>query len=224
MKRAIAALASAAALAVSPAGAPEGWQPLKINDKKTPTTYRLLDEGGKPVVHARAEASASGLARKPDFNLGERPIARWSWKVSGLVAGADNSKGRSEDSPVRIVFAFEGDKSKLPGKDQAVLKLAKKLSGQDLPYATLMYIWSNAAPVDALIANPHTRRIQMIVASSGPAGIGAWQQLSRDVVADYRRAFNEEPGKLLGYGLLSDTDNTGETVEAWYGEIEFRPK
>jgi len=221
MKRAIAALASAAALAAFPASAPEGWLPLKINDKKKPTTYRLLDEGGRPVVHARAEASASGAYRKADFNLGERPVARWSWKVSRLVATADNSKARREDSPVRIVFAFEGDKAKLPQKDQTVLKLARKLSGQDLPYATLMYIWSNAAPVDTLIANPHTRRIQMVVATSGEAGVGAWQQLSRDVAADFRRAFGEEPGRLLAYGLLSDTDNTGETVEAWYGDIAF---
>jgi len=222
--RAVAAFASAVALAASPAGAPEGWLALKINDKKTPTIYRVVDEGGKPVVHARARASASGLYRRPDFSLGERPIARWSWKVSRLVAAADNSKARREDSPVRIVLAFEGDKAKLPAKDQAVLKLARKLSGQDLPYATLMYIWSNASPVDTVIANPHTRRIQMIVASSGAGGVGAWQQISRDVVADFRRAFNEEPGRLLGYGLLSDTDNTGETVEAWYGDIEFVPE
>jgi hypothetical protein len=221
MKRAVAAFACAVALAASPADAPEGWLPLKINAKKAPTIYRLVDEGGKPVVHARAQASASGLYRKPDFSLAERPTARWSWKVDGLIAGADNSKARREDSPVRIVFAFEGDKSKLPAKDQAVLKLARKLSGQDLPYATLMYIWSNAAPVDTIIANPHTRRIQMVVASSGADGVGAWQQLSRNVVADFRRAFNEEPGRLLGFGLLSDTDNTGETVEAWYGEIRF---
>ena len=224
MKHAIAAFACAVALDASPAGAPEGWLPLKINEKKTPTAYRWVDEEGKPVVHARAEASASGLYRKPDFSLRERPFARWSWKVSRLIAGADNTKGRREDSPVRIVLAFEGDKSKLPGKDQTVLKLARKLSGQDLPYATLMYIWSNTAPVDSVIANPHTRRIQMIVASSGAGGVGAWQQISRDVVADFRRAFNEEPGRLLGYGLLSDTDNTGETVEAWYGDIEFVPE
>jgi hypothetical protein len=64
----------------------------------------------------------------------------------------------------------------------------------------------------------------MIVASSGAAGVGSWQELSRDVADDYRRAFGEEPGRMFAYGLLSDTDNTGETVEAWYGEIEFRKR
>jgi DUF3047 family protein len=221
VKRALAAIAWAVALAAVAAGMPEGWQRLKINDKKKPTVYEAQTEGGRPIVHARAQASASGLYRKAGFELAERPAMRWSWKVGGLIPGADNSNARREDSPVRIVLAFEGDREKLPAADRAVLRLARKLSGQDLPYATLMYIWSDKAPVDTVIANPHTRRIQMIVASSGSAGVGAWQEISRDVVADFRRAFKEDPGRLLAYGILSDTDNTGETIEAWYGEITF---
>ena len=223
MKRVIAAAASAAALCALAADAPEGWQVLRINDKKKPTAYSAVTEGGRAAIHARAEGSASGLYKPAGFTLAERPDAKWSWKVARLVGKADNSKGSREDSPVRIVFAFEGDKAKLPKKDQAVMALAQKLSGQNLPYATLMYIWSNHAPVGTVIANPHSRRIQMVVASSGAAGVGSWQELSRDVAEDYRRAFKEEPGRLLAYGVMSDTDNTGESVDAWYGEITFSP-
>ena len=221
LKRALLLACSCLALAAHAADAPEGWQAFKINDKKKLTSYRVVQEGGKPVLRARAESSASGLYRKAEFALAERPIASWSWKVSRLIGGADVSKGRKEDSPARLVLVFDGDKDKLPRSDQTVLYLAHKLSGQDLPYATLMYVWSNDAPVGKVIQNPHTRRIQMVVASSGAAGVGAWQKLSRDVLADFRRAFKEEPGRLLAYGVMSDTDNTGETIEAWYGEIEF---
>ena len=203
------------------AALPEGWQPFKINDRKKATTYRLVTEEGTPVLHARAEASASGWYRAAAFAIADRPVMRWRWKVSGLVPGADNRVAAREDSPARIVLAFEGDKEKLPRADRAVLRLARRLSGQDLPYATLIYVWANEAPVGTVIANPHTRRIQMVVASSGAAGVGAWQTLSRNVASDFQRAFNEQPGRLLAYGVMSDTDNTGETVEAWYGEIEF---
>ncbi|HEX6692779.1 MAG TPA: DUF3047 domain-containing protein [Burkholderiales bacterium] len=219
---AAALLASYGLLAVA-ADLPEGWEALKINDKKKPTAYRWMVEGGAKVLHARAEASASGLQRRAAFSLADRPIISWSWKVSRLVAGADNSRTGREDAPARIVLAFDGDVSKLPRVDQAVMYVSRRMSGQDLPYATLMYIWSNKVAVGSVIENPNSRRIQMVVASSGPAGVGAWQTLSRDVVADYRRAFKEEPGRLLAYGVMSDTDNTGETVEAWYGEISFHP-
>jgi hypothetical protein len=174
------------------------------------------------VLHARAEASASGLYRVATFGILERPIVGWSWKVSRLIASADNRKSSREDSPARIVLWFDGERDKLPGSERLALYLAGRLAGQEAPYATLMYIWSNDAPVGTVIENPYTRRVQMVVASSGAAGVGAWQSLSRDVVADFRRAFKEEPGRLLSYGVLSDTDNTGETVDAWYGPIEFR--
>ena len=86
-----------------------------------------------------------------------------------------------------------------------------------------MYVWSNKAPVGTVIPNPHTGRVQMIVASSGPAGVGTWQSLKRNVLEDYRRAFHEEPGLLMSVGVLTDTDNTGESVEAWYGDIRRAP-
>ena len=43
------------------------------------------------------------------------------------------------------------------------------------------------------------------------------------LAADYRTAFGEEPGKLIAFGVMSDTGNTGESVEAWYGDISFSP-
>ena len=204
------ALATPAAVALA-AAAPEGWQAFKINDKKKLTAYSLVEEDGRPVLHARAEGSASGVYKPTTFSLAERPTMSWSWKINRLIPGADNRKGGSEDSPARIVIVFEGDKEKLPKSDRAVLNVAHKLSGQELPYATLMYIWSNDVPVGTVIPNPHTRRIQMVVASSGAAGVGVWQKLSRNVAADFRRAFKEEPGRLLAYGVMSDTDNTGES-------------
>ena len=62
----------------------------------------------------------------------------------------------------------------------------------------------------------------MIVASSGSAGVGQWQTLARNLRDDYRKAFGEEAGKVVAYGVLTDTDNTGEQVTGWYGDIVFK--
>jgi hypothetical protein len=59
----------------------------------------------------------------------------------------------------------------------------------------------------------------MLVAASGNAGVGLWQNFSRNIVEDYVRAFGEKPGRLIGIGVLTDTDNTEESIEAWYGDI-----
>lgn len=202
---------------------PPGWEPIKINDQKKPTVYDLVDNGGTTVLHAVADAAASLVGVHTLFDLRAAPVLAWRWRISRLIATADNAVAAKEDSPVRIVLEFDGDKSKLSLSDRSAMATGKLLAGRELPYATLMYIWSNQEPVSKVIANPRTQRVQMVVASSGGAGVGAWQALSRNVLDDYRRAFKEEPGKLTGVAVLTDTDNTGERVEAWYGDIRFLP-
>ena len=202
---------------------PAGWEPVKITEDKKPTQYKLVDDGGTVVLNARAEAAATGLGQPTKVDVRNTPMLEWRWKVRRLIASADNAVGSKEDSPARIVLSFGGDRAKLPLTDRLALSLADQRSGKTTPYGTLMYVWANKAPVGTVIPNPHTGRVQMIVASSGPAGVGAWQSLKRNVLDDYRRAFNEEPGLLMSVGVLTDTDNTGESVEAWYGDIRLLP-
>jgi hypothetical protein len=217
---------SAVALLLLAAAAPaaaqlDGWEAVKVTEKKKPTVYQFEKEGGRQVVHAISQASASSLMRPARFDLAERPLLNWSWKISRLVATADNSRAHREDAPARLILVFDGDVSKLPVRDRAAIDILGRVSGQQLPYATLMYIWANRAQIDSIIPNPYTRRVQMVVVSTGAGGVGKWQKLQRDVVADYRSVFKEEPGKLVAYGLMTDTDNTGEYTEAWYADIQF---
>jgi hypothetical protein len=205
------------------AGLPPGWERVKLTDRKTPTVYTLVEDQGVVVLHAKAVGAASGLAQFTVFDVRNAPIVEWRWKANALVAGADNRVAAKEDAPARLLFAFDGDKSRLPLVDRAVFYLTEKLSGRALPYALLEYVWANALPVGTVLEHPYTRRVRMIVVASGAAGVGRWQEFSRNVYDDYRRAFAEEPGKLTGVGVLTDTDNTGGSVEAWYGDIRFRP-
>jgi hypothetical protein len=39
------------------------------------------------------------------------------------------------------------------------------------------------------------------------------------VVADYRRAFGEAPGRLIGIAVMTDSDNTASSTEAHYGDL-----
>lgn len=202
---------------------PPGWKSVKITEYKQPTQYRLVDSGGQTVLMAHADAAATGLAQYLSIDVARWPVVEWRWKISRLIDTADNSVASKEDSPARLVFEFDGDKSKLSFTERAAMKMAEAISGRDAPYCQLMYIWSKSAPVGTVIPNPRTNRVQMVVASSGAAGVGNWQTLTRNLRDDFRRAFGEEPGRILAYGVLTDTDNTGESVDAWYGDIVFKP-
>jgi hypothetical protein len=209
----------------SAAGAtmPPGWGPFIIAAGKRRTEYRLVEDQGQTVLNAKAEGAASALSYAVKFDVHAAPMLEWRWKVANLIEGADNSVSSKEDSPARVVLGFDGDRSKFTVLERASAAVSKSANGRDLPVSQLIYIWSNHAAVGTIIPNPRTKRVQMVVASSGPAGVGKWQTLSRNVLEDFRRAFGEEPGMLTDVGVLTDTDNTQGSTEAWYGDIRFQP-
>jgi hypothetical protein len=148
---------------------------------------------------------------------------RWRWRVVDLIVGADNQDRYAEDSPVRLMLFFDGDRSALPIKEQMMMETARLLTGQELPYSTLMYIWENRFSVGTVLPNSFTSQVKMFVAGSGPdVQLGQWKDFERNYVEDYRRAFGASPGRLIGVGIMTDTDNTGERIEAFYGDIELK--
>lgn len=197
---------------------PGGWQNRPVVSGKPLTRYTLVADQGTTVLQADANKSASGLVHEGDVDLSQTPVVQWRWKVAAPIPDADNSVGDKEDAPARLVFFFDGQSSNLSVGDR-VEQIAASAAGDKLPYATLMYIWTPSAPVGTVIANPHTSRVQMIVVGND---VGKWQSLRRNVLSDFQKVFHEKPGKLTGYGILTDTDNTGATARAWYGDIKFK--
>jgi len=202
-----------------PGSLPKRWSPLIIQRTKKQTQYQLVKEQGKVILHARAASASSGLMQHLELDPNMQPWLSWQWRIGGLIAGANNFVREAEDSPARIILGFDGDKSTLPFADQVLFETAKLITGHDFPYATLMYVWENKAPVGTVIPSTRSGRIRMIVAASGNNGIGQWQEFRRNIVEDFEKAFGEKPGKLIGIGVMTDTDNTGEVVDAWYGDI-----
>lgn len=213
---------SLALFSASPAGQlPSGWEPLIITRSKRLTHYQLVTDQGQTVLQADAVASASALLHELNLDPQQQPWLEWRWKIKNHIKAANNRYRATEDSPVRILLAFDGDKDSLPFSEQIMFETGKIVSGHEMPYATLMYIWEQTAPVGSIIAHTRTGRLKMLVAASGHAGIGQWHQLSRNIVDDYQRAFGEKPGRLIGVGVMTDTDNTGATAQAWYGDIRL---
>lgn len=200
---------------------PRGWEPLSFGSLKTPTKYDFVENDGTVVLRARADGAAGGLNFPVKFDIASAPVVEFRWKVAKLIDDADNRVAAKEDSPVRLVLGFDGDKSKLTFKERTASALARSATGKDLPYAQLIYVWSNAEQVGTVIENTHTRRVRMVVAATGAANAGKWVTISRNVLEDFKRAFGEDPGTMTDVGIMTDTDNTGASAEAWYGDIRF---
>ena len=64
----------------------------------------------------------------------------------------------------------------------------------------------------------------MVAVDSGPAHAGDWRTHRRDVRADFRRLFEREVEEIEGIAVMTDSDNSGLSARAWYGEIAFHPE
>lgn len=199
-------------------GAVDGFETLSLGDADE-TQYALVDDGGTTVVRADARNSASGLIRRVDIDPAATPMLSWRWKVDNLLEKGNVRRKSGDDYPARIYVTFAFDPSDLGFGDRIKYRALQLLGYGDIPVRALNYIWANNADETAIVSNPYTDWVKMVPVESGAAGLGVWQDESRDVLADYRAAFGEEPPAIDGIAIMTDSDNTGESATAYYGDI-----
>ena len=198
---------------------PKSWHPWSLSRFKLPSRYELVkDENGATVVRAVSKGSASGLIQYIDVDPAATPLLTWRWKAMDLAP----SEVSVDDSPVRVVVSFQGDLEKLPFGDRLFYEQFRVFTGQQLPYAALMYIWGSRTPKEQITPNRYTSRIKILVVENGREKLGTWQAVSRNVREDFRRAFGEEPGRIISIGILTENDDAKREMEAYYGDLEFR--
>ena len=214
------ALAEASArLFATPAnGVP--WEPFYFPGKRY-VPFEPVQVDGRAALRVRAKSSVSILRQRFVPTLDAVGRLSFSWRVDALSPTADLADSALADSPVRVVLAFDGDRTRWPARTHRLSEMSRLLTGEELPYATLVYVWSVKEPAGTVVVNPRTDRIRKLVLDSGTAEVGRWRDHVRDVRADFRQAFGEEPGPLRLVGLMTDTDNTESALTAWYGALSL---
>ena len=198
------------------------WHSRSFPGKKM-TVYSPAVLDGRQAIFSDSRGSASMMRQTVRIEPGALGRIGFAWKVPQLIPDADMGLRDHDDSPVRVMLAFEGDRSRLSVRDGLLSELARTLTGEEMPYATLMYVWCNKQPTGAVITSPRTDRIRSIVMESGPSRLNQWIDYERDVRADFEKAFGEAPGALIGVAIMSDSDNTNSASSAWYGAVHISP-
>jgi len=165
------------------------------------TSYRVVAAGAGHVLAAASRNAASGLVYRIEYDPRDWPILAWRWKVEKVLAAGDARHKAGDDYPARLYVVFPSwffPKTK-----------------------SLNYIWANKLPKGALLPNPFTANAMMFAVESGSERVGEWVEERRNIVADYRRAFGSDPPAVGAIALMTDTDNTGDAVRAWYDDIRL---
>lgn len=165
------------------------------------TLYRVVELDTGRVLSATADGSASGLVFPTRFDPAEWPWLEWRWKVGGIVQAGDARFKHGDDYAARVYVIFP---HWLPLRTRSI-----------------NYIWANRLPRESVQANTYTANAMMVAVQSGDGKVGEWVTERRNLVDDYRRLFGEEPPDEALVAVMTDTDQTRETVQAWYDEIRL---
>ena len=200
------------------------WQNFHLPGKRATHYLPATQSEGRIAIKAHAQSAASMLRLRVKVLATDIGRVRFSWKVQDLVVSADMGDREKDDAPVRTVFAFDGDRSLFSLKNTLMSELSHSLTGEPMPYAVLMYVWSKTRPIGTVIHSPRTDRIRKIVIESGSQHLNEWRVYERDLKADFETAFHEPAGNLVGIGIMTDTDNTQSTVQSHYGPLTISLK
>jgi len=200
-------------------GLPDLWQALSFRGKKA-TDYRLYEIDGKVVIKAESDRSASGLIRRVDIDPQEYPILQWSWRVENILEEGDVTEKSGDDYPARIYVTFDYDISNLSWWNRTRLRAIRTFYG-DVPTRAINYLWESKADIETIVPNPYTDLVMMIVVESGEVNLGTWVDHERNIYEDYIEIYGEEPPGINSIAVMTDTDDTGESAIAYYGDIKF---
>lgn len=203
-----------------------GWRVAGLPRQTAPLTrYGAVEIGGRAAVRLAASASYGNLV----FDLPGRPAParlRWSWRMEQPNPGVDLARKEGDDAPAKVCLAFDLPLARVPFVERQVLRMARSRAGEELPAATLCWVWGRAEAREAVIPNPYSRRVRVIVLRNEGDAAGRWFDEDRDVAADWRRAFGDESAELpplVAAIVAADADNTGATSVAHVAGLRFGP-
>lgn len=232
---ALAVLAASSAVAAPPTlpplvdalgGLGAGWRVATLPDQKPPVTrYTAETVDGRAALRIEAAASCGNLVHALPGLPAPRTL-RWAWRLQQPNGAADLRRKSGDDAAVKVCLSFDLPLAAVPFVERQLLRLARSRSGEALPAATLCWVWAGAEERGALLDNVYSRRVRVIVLRNGSDAAGAWLQESRDVAADFRRAFGDESPTLpplTAVIVAGDADNTGGRSVAHVEGLGFGP-
>ena len=204
------------------AAPPAPWRVVGLPSDKVPLAQidlTLLD--GQRVLRLRTDKSYGTLTHTlPAQTTASR--LTWSWRLDQPMPAANLQRKDGDDAPLKVCAMFDLPLEKIPFVERALLRLARSVSGEALPGATLCYVWDHSLPSGTELANAYTRRVRFVVLDSGAGKLQHWQSHTRDLRVDFVRAFGSESNTvppLLAIVLGADSDNTGSTSLGYIGDV-----
>lgn len=207
-----------------------GWRYVGFPKQKADIPPTVIEAGqvdGQPAVKVVTASSYGTLVH----DLKDAPPARlqWRWRLdqplSDGKASPDLTTQAGDDAALKVCAMFEHPLERVPFVERTVLRIARSVSGEALPAATVCYVWDSGHPAGRQGVNPYTKRVRYISLRGSETPARQWVSERRDLAQDFATLFADElpaggavpPLRTVLIG--ADSDNTASRSSGWVADL-----
>ena len=201
------------------------WQLSELPKSKTHLTeFTPVKLDGDAVLAVHTQASYGVLA-----HLWQGPAPEflsWRWLLAQPLAGTDIRTKAGDDAALKVCVMFDQPLADVPFFQRASLAVARAATGQNLPSATLCYLWDNHYPAGTHGVNPYTARLRYKVLNGSESVTGQWVTQRQRVADDFAQLFGQESPvmpPIIAIAVGADSDNTKGNSLGYLAQLRWLP-
>lgn len=191
---------------------------------KPHTRFDMVTLEGEPALQVSTDNSYGAIAHPWH---GPTPAQlEWRWRVDQPLLHTDITTKAGDDAALKVCVMFDQPRADIPLLQRAGLALARAASGQEIPNATLCYVWDSHYPAGTSGTNPFSARVRYIVLDGRDAPLAHWSTQRRRVADDFQLLFGKETPitpPVVAVAVGADSDNTHDQSRAYLSQLHWLP-
>ena len=207
---------------------PAPWRAVGLPRNKAPLTMMdIVSIDGVRALRLQTDRSYGTLVHELSGGVaGLDATIKWRWRLDQAIANADLRKKEGDDAALKVCVMWGMPLELVPFGERTVLRLARSLSSELLPTATVCYISDRSLATGTTLANIYSRRVRSIIIDGQGSPLAQWRAHERRVGDDFLKLFGDESKvvpPLLAVVVGADADNTGGSSLGYIVDLALNP-
>jgi hypothetical protein len=153
----------------------------------------LAEVDGARVARLATDASYGTLVHDiTPWTPSTSATLAWRWRLDQPLAAADLRRKEGDDAALKLCVMFDLPLDALSFGERTLMRVARTVSGEKLPAATLCYVWDVSLPTGTVLPNAYSRRVRFMVVDGTASAPGPWRSHQRSLAADFLKVFGDD--------------------------------